>query len=207
AFGFLFVAVASQTVGIVGSSSSPFSVMTIATSLIETVLFKWTGMTGEAGMIAALTVGAIVCTALAFAGCISEVLKTGYLVGGTPWKQQVAMMIGVVASGLLIGFVLVVLDASFGMGSRDLPAPKGVLMKIIIEGLMAGNLPWDLIFFGAATAIVFEFLGLNSLVVAVGLYLPIHITAPVMIGGVIRWLIDTFTKEDALRKARQSTGT
>lgn len=72
---------------------------------------------------------------------------------------------------------------------------------------MAGNLPWDLIFFGAATAIVFEFLGLNSLVVAVGLYLPIHITAPVMIGGVIRWLIDTFTKEDALRKARQSTGT
>ena len=206
-FGFLFVAVASRIVGIVGSSSSPVSGMTIATILIVTVLFKWTGMTGEAGMIAALTVGAIVCTALAVAGDISQDLKTGYLVGGTPWKQQVAMMIGVVASGLLIGFVLVVLDASFGMGSRELPAPKGVLMKIIIEGLMAGNLPWDLIFFGAATAIVFEFLGLNSLVVAVGLYLPIHITAPVMIGGVIRWLIDTFTKEDALRKARQSTGT
>ncbi|PTX59117.1 putative OPT family oligopeptide transporter [Melghirimyces profundicolus] len=206
-FGFLFVAVASRIVGIVGSSSSPVSGMTIATILIVTMIFKFTGLSGQEGMIASLTVGAIVCTALAVAGDISQDLKTGYLVGGTPWKQQIAMMIGVVASGLLIGFVLVVLDASFEMGSRDLPAPKGVLMKIIIEGLMAGNLPWDLIFLGAATAVVIEFLGLNSLVVAVGLYLPVHISAPVMIGGVVRWLIDRFTKEDLVRKARQNTGT
>ncbi|GGA44210.1 oligopeptide transporter, OPT family protein [Kroppenstedtia guangzhouensis] len=206
-FGFLFVAVASRIVGIVGSSSSPVSGMTIATILIVTVIFKMTGLTGTDGMIASLTVGAIICTALAVAGDISQDLKTGYLVGGTPWKQQVAMMIGVVASSLVIGFVLVVMDASFGMGSRDLPAPKGVLMKIIIEGLMAGNLPWDLIFLGAATAIVIEFLGLNSLVVAVGLYLPVHISAPVMVGGIVRWLIDCFSKEEPLRKARQNTGT
>ncbi len=206
-FGFLFVAVASRIVGIVGSSSSPVSGMTIATILIVTVIFKMTGLTGTGGMIASLTVGAIICTALAVAGDISQDLKTGYLVGGTPWKQQVAMMIGVVASSLVIGFVLVVMDASFGMGSRELPAPKGVLMKIIIEGLMAGNLPWDLIFLGAATAVVIEFLGMNSLVVAVGLYLPVHISAPVMIGGLIRWLIDWSSKEEPLRKARQNTGT
>ncbi|MFD1425792.1 putative OPT family oligopeptide transporter [Kroppenstedtia sanguinis] len=206
-FGFLFVAVASRIVGIVGSSSSPVSGMTIATILIVTVIFKMTGLTGTGGMIASLTVGAIICTALAVAGDISQDLKTGYLVGGTPWKQQVAMMIGVVASSLVIGFVLVVMDASFGMGSKELPAPKGVLMKIIIEGLMAGNLPWDLIFLGAATAVVIEFLGMNSLVVAVGLYLPVHISAPVMIGGLIRWLIDWSSKEEPLRKARQNTGT
>lgn len=206
-FGFLFVAVASRIVGIVGSSSSPVSGMTIATILIVTVIFKMTGLTGTGGMIASLTVGAIICTALAVAGDISQDLKTGYLVGGTPWKQQVAMMIGVVASSLVIGFVLVVMDASFGMGSKELPAPKGVLMKIIIEGLMAGNLPWDLIFLGAATAVVIEFLGMNSLVVAVGLYLPVHISAPVMIGGLVRWLIDWSSKEEPLRKARQNTGT
>ncbi|OYD07207.1 OPT family oligopeptide transporter [Paludifilum halophilum] len=206
-FGFLFVAVASRIVGIVGSSSSPVSGMTIATVLIVAFIFKMMGMSGEHGMIAALTVGAVVCTALAVAGDISQDLKTGYLVGGTPWKQQLAMMIGVVASGLLVGFVLVVLHEAYGMGSKELPAPKAMLMKIIIEGMMDGNLPWDLIFLGAATAVVIEFLGLNSLVVAVGLYLPVHISMPIMIGGLVRWLIDFFSKEEKIRQARRDTGT
>jgi putative OPT family oligopeptide transporter len=205
-FGFLFVAVASRIVGIVGSSSSPVSGMTIATVLIVTVMFKLSGMGGMTGMIAALSVGAIVCVALAVAGDISQDLKTGYLVGGTPWKQQLAMMIGVVASSMVIGFILVVLNASYHMGSQALPAPKAQLMKVIIEGLMEGNLPWDLIFLGATTAVVIEFLGLNSLVVAVGLYLPVHVSAPIMIGGVVRWVIDRFTKDEQLRRARQDTG-
>lgn len=207
-FGFLFVTVASRIVGLVGSSSSPVSGMTIATLLIVTFVFKMTGLTGMTGMIASLTVGAIVCVALAVAGDISQDLKTGYLVGGTPWKQQVAMMIGVLVSGLAIGFILAVLNESYGLGSEELPAPKAVLMRIIVEGIMAGDLPWDLIFIGAASAIVFELLGLNSLTVAVGIYLPVHVSTPIMVGGVVRWLIEMMSrKNEEVLKARVETGT
>ncbi len=207
-FGFLFVTVASRIVGLVGSSSSPVSGMTIATLLIVTFVFKLTGLSGATGMIASLTVGAIVCVALAVAGDISQDLKTGYLVGGTPWKQQVAMMIGVLVSGLVIGFILSVLNESYGLGSEDLPAPKAVLMRIIVEGMMAGNLPWELIFIGVASAVVFELLGLNSLTVAVGIYLPIHVSTPIMAGGVVRWFVERVSKKDReLLKARVETGT
>lgn len=206
-FGFLFVTVASRIVGIVGSSSSPVSGMTIATLLIVTFVFHSSGLTGTAGMVASLTVGAIVCTALAVAGDISQDLKTGYLVGGTPWKQQLAMMGGVLVSGLVIGFVLSVLHATYVMGSEALPAPKAVLMKLIVEGIMANNLPWDLIFIGAATAIVIELLGLNSLTVAVGIYLPVHTSAPIMVGGIVRWLVEYYAKKDRVKKQRVETGT
>ncbi|WP_433615668.1 OPT family oligopeptide transporter [Paenibacillus cellulositrophicus] len=207
-FGFLFVTVASRIVGLVGSSSSPVSGMTIATLLIVTFIFKMTGLSGMGGMIAALTVGAIVCVALAVAGDISQDLKTGYLVGGTPWKQQVAMMIGVLVSGLVIGFILSVLNESYGLGSEQLPAPKAVLMRLIVEGIMSNNLPWELIFIGAASAVVFEFLGLNSLTVAVGIYLPIHVSTPIMVGGIVRWFVEWRSRKDAgLLKARVETGT
>ncbi|MDN4072498.1 OPT family oligopeptide transporter [Fictibacillus terranigra] len=205
-FGFLFVAVASRIVGIVGSSSSPVSGMTIATLLIVTLVYKVTGLHGMEGMKAALTVAAIVCTALAVAGDISQDLKTGHLVGGTPWKQQVAMMIGVVASGLVIGIILIVLDQSYGMGSQQLPAPKAAIMKVLVQGIFGGDLPWNLIFIGAAIAVVIEFLGLNSLVVAVGLYLPVHISAPVMFGGAVRWLVDSRAKSKEERLARSDKG-
>ncbi|KSU83565.1 peptide transporter [Fictibacillus enclensis] len=205
-FGFLFVAVASRIVGIVGSSSSPVSGMTIATLLIVTLVYKITGLTGLDGMKAALTVAAIVCTALAVAGDISQDLKTGHLVGGTPWKQQVAMLIGVIASGLVIGIILIVLDKSYGMGSQQLPAPKAAIMKVLVQGIFGGDLPWSLIFIGAAIAIVIEFLGLNSLVVAVGLYLPVHISAPVMFGGAVRWLVDVTAKTKEERQARADRG-
>jgi putative OPT family oligopeptide transporter len=206
-FGFLFVAVASRIVGIVGSSSMPVSGMTIATLLITTLIFKATGMSGQTGMVASLTVAAIVCVALAVAGDISQDLKTGYLVGATPWKQQIAMMIGVLASGLLIGYVLVLFNKAYGIGGDVLPAPKAVLMKIIVEGLMAGNLPWELIIIGAALAISLEFLGLNSLTVAVGFYLPVSVSTPIMIGGIIRWLTEAFKKDEKVKKLREETGT
>jgi putative OPT family oligopeptide transporter len=206
-FGFLFVTVASRTVGLVGTSTFPVSGMTIATLLVVTTVFKITGLGGQAGMIAALTVSAIVCTALAVAGDISQDLKTGYLVGGTPWKQQLAMMVGVVAAGLTIGFVLIVLNQAYGLGSAALPAPKAVLMKMIIEGIMANNLPWDLILMGAAAAIVFELLGANSLTVSVGIYLPIHTGLPIMVGGAIRGLIEYFTKNKETKKSRSEAGT
>ncbi|CAM2886290.1 oligopeptide transporter, OPT family [Paenibacillus sediminis] len=207
-FGFLFVTVASRIVGLVGSSSSPVSGMTIATLLIVTFIFKLTGLTGSMGMVAALTVGAIVCVALAVAGDISQDLKTGYLVGGTPWKQQVAMMIGVLVSGLSIGFILSVLHQTYGLGSQQLPAPKAVLMKLIVEGIMSESLPWELIFIGACSAIVFEFLGLNSLTVAVGIYLPVHVSTPIMVGGIVRWFVEAVTRNnESLLKARVETGT
>ncbi|WP_027724717.1 OPT family oligopeptide transporter [Tuberibacillus calidus] len=196
--GFLFVTVSSRIVGIVGTSSDPVSGMTIATLLIVAIAFKLLGTTGHTGMLASLGVAAIVCTAIAIAGDTSQDLKTGFLVGSTPWKQQIAMIIGVLASGLIIGFVLIMLDNAYQMGSSKLPAPKGVLMKILVQGIMEGNLPWDLIFIGAASAIVIEFLGLNSLIVAVGIYLPVHTSMPIMIGGAIRWLIDLRKKENDL---------
>ncbi|MBA4493724.1 OPT family oligopeptide transporter [Paenactinomyces guangxiensis] len=206
-FGFLFVAVASRIVGIVGSSSMPVSGMTIATLLIVTMIFKVAGMGGQTGMIASLMVAAIVCVALAVAGDISQDLKTGYLVGGTPWKQQIAMMIGVLASALLIGFFLVLFDQAYGIGGNELPAPKAVLMKIIVEGLMAGNLPWELILIGMGLAVAIEFLGLNSLTVAVGFYLPVSISTPIMIGGLVRWATEAFIKNDKQKQMREETGT
>jgi len=203
--GFLFVTVSSRIVGIVGTSSDPVSGMTIATLLIVAIAFKLLGTTGHTGMLASLGVAAIVCTAIAIAGDTSQDLKTGFLVGSTPWKQQIAMIIGVLASGLIIGFVLIMLDNAYQMGSSKLPAPKGVLMKILVQGIMEGNLPWDLIFIGAASAIVIEFLGLNSLIVAVGIYLPVHTSMPIMIGGVIRWLIDLRKKENDLTSRDRGT--
>lgn len=206
-FGFLFVSVASRIVGVVGSSSSPVSGMTIATLLIVTVVYKATGFSGMDGMVAALLVAAIVCTALAVAGDISQDLKTGYIVGGTPWKQQVAMMIGVVASGSLVGFILILMDNAYTMGSAELPAPKAALMKILAEGVLGGDLPWDLIFIGAAIAVTLEFFGLNSLVVAVGIYLPVHISTPIMIGGFVRYFVEVFSKTKEAIKERTDRGT
>lgn len=208
-FGFLFVTVASRIVGIVGSSSSPVSGMTIATLLIVAIAYKSFGYTGTEGIILTLTVAAIVCTALAVAGDISQDLKTGYLVGGTPWKQQVAMMIGVMASGLVMGYILTLLDNAYGMGSEALPAPKAALMKILAEGILNGNLPWTLIFIGVAIAVVIEFLGMNSLVFAVGLYLPLNISATVMFGGFVRLIVNQVIKhkKDKEKAARTERGT
>jgi uncharacterized oligopeptide transporter (OPT) family protein len=116
-------------------------------------------------------------------------------------------MIGVLASGLLIGYVLYLFDQAYEIGSEALPAPKPMLMKIIVEGLMQGNLPWELIMMGAAMAITIEFLGINSLTVAVGFYLPISISAPIMVGGIVRWLTTRFSKSEAEKQGREEAGT
>ncbi len=206
-FGFLFVTVASRIVGVVGSSSSPVSGMTIATLLIVALVFKLFGQHGATGILATLTVAAIVCTALAVAGDISQDLKTGYLVGGTPWKQQVAMLIGVAASGLVMGFMLVLFNQVYGFGTAAMPAPKAVLMKILVQGIFNGNLPWTLIIIGAAIAVAVEFMGVNSLVFAVGLYLPINISMTVFFGGIVRYFVNRFSKSDQEREASVERGT
>ena len=188
-FGFLFVTVASRIVGAIGSSSSPVSGMTIATLLIVTTVYRAFGYTGLGGMVTALTVGAIICVALAVAGDISQDLKTGYIVGATPRTQQLSMLIGIISSGLVIGWVLLLLNEAYGFGSKELPAPKAVLMKLIVEGIMNANMPWDLVFIGVTIAVVIELLGVEALPVAVGIYLPVHTSIPILLGGMVRWTV------------------
>jgi putative OPT family oligopeptide transporter len=196
-FGFLFVTVASRIVGAIGSSSSPVSGMTIATLLIVTSVYRAFGYSGMEGMVTALTVGAIICVALAIAGDISQDLKTGYLVGATPRAQQIAMLIGILGSGLVIGWVLLLLNDAYGFGSKELPAPKAVLMKLIVEGIMNANMPWDLVFIGVAIAVVIELLGIEALPVAVGIYLPVHTSTPIFLGGLVRWAYLLLQKRNA----------
>ena len=184
-FGFFFATVSSRLVGLVGSSNNPVSGMAIATLLISTLALKSTGMVGQDGII-----GSVICIIAAIAGDTSQDLKTGYIVGATPRKQQLGELIGVLISALTIGAVLYLLNAAWGFGSKDIPAPQATLMKLVVEGVMEGNLPWPLIFAGAGIAIAVEIIGIPVLPFAVGLYLPIHLSAGIMFGGVIRLFLE-----------------
>lgn len=205
-FGFFFVTVSSRIVGLVGSSSNPVSGMTIATLLLTTVIFKALGYSGIEGMIAAISVGGVICVATAIAGDTSQDLKTGYLVGATPWRQQLGEIIGVFSSGLVIGLILMMLNNVYGFGKEQIPAPQATLMKMIIEGIMEGNLPWPLVFVGFGSAAVIEILGIASLPFAIGLYLPIHLSTPIMLGGLIRGLLDRNKKDSEFLKRRTELG-
>ncbi len=205
-FAFFFVTVSARIVGVVGSSSNPISGMTIATLLFTTIILKAAGITGTAGMVAAITVGGIVCIAAAIAGDTSQDLKTGFLLGASPDRQQIGEFIGVVASSLTIGFVLVLLDKAYGFGTKELAAPQATLMKLVIEGVMKANLPWELVFIGAASAAVIELLGIPSLPFAVGLYLPIHLSTPIMLGGLIRGILEKKERRRELLKEKSEMG-
>ncbi|WP_312640636.1 OPT family oligopeptide transporter [Hydrogenoanaerobacterium sp.] len=185
-FGFFFATVSARLVGLVGSSNNPVSGMAIATLLISTLLLKATGLVGREGMLGAIAIGSIICIVAAIAGDTSQDLKTGYILGATPKKQQYGEMIGVIAASLAIGGVLYLLNAAWGYGSTELPAPQAILMKMVVEGVMGGNLPWNLVFAGAGIAIAVEILGIPVLPFAVGLYLPIHLSAGIMVGGLVR---------------------
>ncbi|TCO75212.1 OPT family oligopeptide transporter [Marinisporobacter balticus] len=189
-FGFFFATVSSRIVGLVGSSSNPVSGMTIATLIITAIIFKATGNDGQDGMIGTLTVGAIICIIAAMAGDTSQDLKTGFLVGATPKKQQYGEIIGAIAAALAIGAVLTLLNKAWGFGSSELPAPQATLMRLVIEGVMGGSLPWALVFTGIGVGVTMELLGLPVLPIAIGLYLPIHLSTPIMVGGVIRGILD-----------------
>ena len=191
-FGFFFVAVSSRIVGLIGSSSNPISGMTIATLLGTCLIFLTMGMGGDAYQGAALCVGSIVCIAAANAGATSQDLKTGYLVGATPLRQQIGLVIGVVASVTVIGITLIFMhESSMGpIGGERLPAPQGTLMATIIKGVLSRDLPWGFIFIGAALAVVVQLCGVSGLAWAVGAYLPIATTFPIFVGGMMRWVSD-----------------
>lgn len=189
-FGFFFATVSARMVGVVGSSNNPVSGMAIATLLFATILLKQAGITGYRGMTSAICIGTVICIIAAMAGDTSQDLKTGYIVGATPYLQQIGELIGSIASGLAIGGVLYLLNTAWGYGSTELPAPQATLMKMVVEGVMNGNLPWGLVIVGICIAVVVEILGIPVLPFAIGLYLPIYLTVPIMIGGLIRLFIE-----------------
>lgn len=200
-FGFFFGAVSSRMVGLVGASNNPVSGMTIATLLCATVILKATGSAGLNGMIGAIAIGSIICIVASMAGDTSQDLKTGYILGATPFKQQLGEIIGVVVSAIAIGGVLKLLDAAWGFGSAELSAPQATLMKMIVEGVMNGNLPWTLVFIGVFIAVVIEILGIPVLPVAIGLYLPLELSVPIMIGGLVKYFVVKENSTDADNEA------
>jgi putative OPT family oligopeptide transporter len=192
-FGFFFVTVASRIVGLIGSSSSPVSGMTIATLILTCTIFVALGWTGDVYAPIAISVGAIVCIAAANAGATSQDLKTGYLVGATPIYQQIGLVIGVLVSAFIIGFTTLYLHSVMTIGSNALPAPQATLMSTIIRGLLSQDLPWGLVLAGVFMSVTLELCGVHSLSFAVGTYLPIATTAPIFIGGLVRGYVDSRT--------------
>ncbi|MCI6857825.1 MAG: oligopeptide transporter, OPT family [Eubacterium sp.] len=207
-FGFFFATVSSRMVGLIGSSNNPVSGMAIATLIIATLLLKATGTDGTQGMIGAICIGSIICIVAAIAGDTSQDLKTGFIVGATPKTQQIGEMIGVLASSAAIGFVLYLLNAAWGYGSNEIPAPQATMMKMLVEGIMNAQLPWALILIGVCVAIVVEILQIPVLPFAVGMYLPFSLSAGIMAGGAVRWLIEhRKTKDEKEKKSSIEKGT
>jgi len=193
-FGFFFVTVSSRIVGLIGSSSNPISGMTITTLMLTCLLFVAVGWTGNEYAGVALCVGAIVCIAAANGGATSQDLKTGYLIGATPKWQQVGLIIGVITSSIAIGMTLLQLHQSLGIGSKELAAPKAQLMSIIIDGVLNQTLPWDLILVGFFMGLVMEACGIEALPFAVGAYLPLSASTPIMAGGFINYIASKIYK-------------
>ncbi len=189
-FGFFFATVSSRMVGLIGSSNNPVSGMAIATLLIATIILKATGSTGASGMVGAIAIGSVICIIAAIAGDTSQDLKTGFLLGATPRKQQYGELIGVCVSAVAIGAILYLLNAAWGFGSEELGAPQAMMMKMVIEGVMGGEMPWALVFTGVFIAVAIEILGLPVLPVAIGIYLPIHLNAGIMLGGLVRLFVE-----------------
>jgi len=189
-FGIMFVTVAARIVGIVGVSSQPTSGITLVTLLGTAALFAAAGWTDLGAQAAVLTVGTVVAIAASKAGDISQDLKTGYLVGATPAKQQFGQLLGAASACWAIAATLTLLAKAYGFGSPEMPAPQATLMKTIIEGVLSGNLPWRLVFSGGGVALCGILSGANGLAFAIGVYLPLATMAPLYVGGCVRALVE-----------------
>ena len=198
-FGFLFSSVAAYMAGIVGSSNNPISGVTIATILFSSFLLLLLGKDSIAGASAAIMIGAVVCCAAAIGGDNLQDLKTGHILGATPWKQQVMQIIGTLSSALVLGLVLDILHTAYTIGSPTLSAPQATLMKSVAEGVFSGDLPWLMVGLGCIIGLIIISIDLRQkknrsnfrvpiLAVAVGIYLPIELTIPIFIGGMISHL-------------------
>ena len=205
-FGFFFAAVSARMVGLVGSSNNPVSGMTIATLVVATFVLRTCGVAGAAGMVAAISIGSVVCIIAAIAGDTAQDLKTGSIVGATPWKQQIGELIGVTASGLAIAGTLWLLNRAWGFGGEAIPAPQATLMKNVVEGIMGGTLPWGLLAIGVALAVVLEICRVPVMPFAIGLYLPVKLNATIFTGGLIRCLVDRFRPSASSKGVLLSAG-
>ncbi|HEY7512191.1 MAG TPA: oligopeptide transporter, OPT family [Vicinamibacteria bacterium] len=204
---FFFVTVSSRIVGLVGVTSNPTSGMTIATLLATSSVFLLLGWTGDVGKVGALTVGCVVAVAASIAGDMSQDLKTGYLLGATPRRQQVGQMLGVLTSAAFVCLTVLLLDRVWGFGTRELPAPQATLMKLVIEGVLDRSLPWALVGLGALLAVAAEIVRVPSLAFAVGVYLPVSTMVPVFLGGLLRYAAERRAPSAEAAAARREQGT
>lgn len=193
--GFFFVAVTSLTVGLVGSTSNPVSGMTITTLLITCLIFVSLGWTDRLYLISALTMAIVACVAICLAGTTSQDLKTGYLVGATPRYQQIAEIIGVILPAIAISGTMYILNQTYGLGSAQLPAPQGTMMALIAKGVIEGNIPFVLVSIGVIIGLILRLLSIPILPFALGLYLPLSLTTPVMLGGIVSAFVKRRTKD------------
>jgi len=204
---FLFTTVAANAIAIVGTN--PVSGMTLMTLILSSVVMVAVGLKGEAGMVAALVIGGVVCTALSMAGGFITDLKIGYWIGTTPAKQQTWKFLGTLVSAATVGVVIMILNKTYGFtGDNALVAPQANAMAAVIEPLMSGaGAPWFLYAIGAAIAILLTFLKIPALAFALGMFIPMELNAPLLVGGLVSWYVSTRSKDSSLNTARHEKGT
>ena len=205
-FAFFFVTVSSRIVGLVGVTSNPTSGMTIATLLGTSAIFLALGWTGDIGKTAAITVGCVVAIAASIAGDTSQDLKTGFLLGATPKKQQIGELLGAFTSATFVCLSVILLNKAYGFGTAELPAPQATLMKLVIEGVLDNALPWTLVGIGVLIAIVAELFRIPSLPFAVGVYLPVATMMTVFLGGLLRHFMEKMSKSEKEKEQRRGNG-
>ncbi len=188
-FAFLFSAVSARMVGLIGTTSQPVSGLTIASLMLASLFLFLFGYSGENGKLAALTVGVTIATAICNSGGLSQDLKTAQFIGNSPFKIQIAEILGAGFSATLAGLILIALHKAYTLGSSSFPAPQGRLLQTIIDGIMGGTLPWKLLALGAIFALLAELIGVSSLSFAIGLYLPISTSSSLIFGGLLNSLI------------------
>ena len=203
---FLFTTVAANAIAIVGSN--PVSGMTLMTLILASVVMVAVGLKGPGGMLAALIMGGVVCTALSVAGSFITDLKIGYWLGTTPKKQETWKFLGTLVSAATVGGVMIVLNQTYNFASGELAAPQANAMAAVIEPLMSGvGAPWVLYAIGAAIAIVLTFLKIPALAFALGMFIPLELNIPLLVGGAINWYVTSRSKDAEVNKERGDKGT
>ena len=203
---FLFTTVAANAIAIVGSN--PVSGMTLMTLILASVVLVGVGLKGPSGMLAALIMGGVVCTALAMAGAFITDLKIGYWLGTTPRKQETWKFLGTLVSAATVGGVMMLLNEAYGFTSGQLAAPQANAMAAVIDPLMNGvGAPWLLYGIGAAIALVLTWAGIPALAFALGMFIPLELNVPLLVGGAVNWFVSTRSTDEAVNKDRQERGT
>lgn len=203
---FLFTTVAANAIAIVGSN--PVSGMTLMTLILASVIMVAVGLKGSAGMVAALLMGSVVCTALSTAGSFVTDLKIGYWLGSSPVKQETYKFLGILVSAATVGGVIMLLNSTYGFTNGQLAAPQANAMAAVIEPLMSGQgAPWLLYAIGAVLAILLDRLGISALAFALGMFIPLDLNLPLLVGGLISWYVTSRSREASLNKSRNDLGT